>query len=160
MSEASSSAAGDGGFSSEASESSSAFVQFSGDAPDDALFSDAPQSKWALAATETGLEDDALDTLSAPGAESLTPPIAAVTFLIAEALPFIESHDALVAMLMPGESAELASQDDAMVGWSGEELDPIGTTHAYAPEASYVVPQDFIAHGVSLDWTDTLLSYS
>lgn len=160
MSDASSSSAGDGGFSSQASDGDSALVQFAGEAPNRSPFSEAPQSEWALAAIDPGLENAALDTLCLPEVEGPAPTVAAVTFLIAEAHSFIESDDALVAMLTPGEGAASGSQDDAMVGWSGEESDTIGTTHAYAPEASYVVPQDFIAHGVSLDWTDTLFSFA
>ena len=160
MSDASFSSAGDGAVSSQTSESGSALVQFAGDAPDGTLFSEAPQSEWTLAANEAGQESAALDTLSSPDIEGPAPAVAAITFLIAEAQSFIEGDDALVAMLTQSEIAEPISQDDAMVGWTSDEPDTIGTTHAYAPEASYVVPHDFIAHGVSLDWTDTLLSYS
>ncbi|MDF3074948.1 MAG: hypothetical protein K0S54_2615 [Alphaproteobacteria bacterium] len=161
MSETSSSPASDGGFSaSEASDGDSALVQFGGDTPAVSLFSEAPQTEWALAANEAGLEGAALDTLSSPDVESPAPAVAAITFLIAEAQPFIESDDMLVGMLTPGENVDPAASDDAMVGWTSEEPDAIGTTHAYAPETSYVIPHDVIAHGISLDWTDTLLSYS
>ena len=160
MSDVSSSSAGDGAVTSQTSDSDTAMVQFEGDAPNGTLFSEVPQSEWAMAANEVALENAALDTLSALDGESPAPTVAAVTFLIAEAHSFIESDDALVAMLTPGETAEPVSQDDAMVGWTSDEPDTIGTTHAYAPEAPYVVPHDFIAHGISLDWTDTLLSYS
>jgi len=160
MSDVSSSSAGDGGFFSETSDGDSALVQFAGEAPDGSMFSEAPPSEWAQAATEVALENAALDMLSALDGERPAPAVAAITFLLAEAQSFVESDDSLVAMLTPGESVERTSPDDAMVGWTGEEPDTIGTVHAYASEASYVVPHDFIAHGVSLDWTDTLLSYS
>ena len=160
MSEANSSSAGDGDFSSETSDGGSALVQFAGAAADGSLFSEAPQSEWALAADDARPETAALDTLSSPEVEDPAPAVAAITFLIAEAQPFIESDDALVAMLAPGESAAAIAQDESMAGWTSEEPDTIGAIHAYAPEASYAMQRDAIAHGVSLDLTDTLPSYS
>lgn len=144
-----------------------AVVTFLSDAnPTPAQFSDAPPSEWAFAAHEAALDGEAIDAWREPEGNGLMPLVAAATFVIAEAELYADAEDALVAMTPTPFAFDIAigptseSADIGMVMWSGENGDSEGSIaplviHARGDAALTLT--DIVPHGVSLDWTDTVL---
>lgn len=153
--------------SSESAAAETALVSFESDASVVAVeFTDAPPSEWAFAAHEAAFDGEAIDAVLEPDSTKLMPLVAVATFAIAEAELYADSDDALVALTPApfafdvASSANGAGADVGMVMWSSESSE-IET--AAEPVAIYVrgetglVLHDVASHGISLDWTDTIL---
>lgn len=144
-----------------------ALVTFLNDANITAVqFSDAPPSEWAFAAHEAALDGEAIDAWREPESNGLLPLVAAATFVIAEAELYADAEDALVAMaptpfafyVAIGPASE--SADFGMVMWSGENGDSessLAPLVTHARSDATLTLNDIVPHGVSLDWTDTVL---
>jgi len=153
--------------SSESAAAETALVSFENDASVVAVeFTDAPPSEWAFAAHEAAFDGEAIDAVSEPDSTKLTPLVAVATFAIAEAELYADSEDALVAMTPAPFAFEMASNVNSagaevgMVMWSGEssEIDSAAEPVAiYARGETGLALHDITPHGISLDWTDTLL---
>lgn len=169
MSEVASSPAGDSA-SPASGETDPALVQIANDAEAASIeFTDAPPSEWAFAAHEASLNGEAIDTMRDPEDNGVTHLVVAATFIVAESDLFGDAQDALVSMspAMPAFEAAGpgtdAGETTGMVMWSGAEGE---SSFVDEPIAAHVrgdavlVPHDVVSHGMSLDWTDTLLSYS
>lgn len=141
-----------------------ALVSFEQDASVAAVeFTDAPPSEWAFAAHEAAFDGEVIDTVREPDSVKLTPLVAATTFAIAEAELYVDAEDAMVAMTPTPFTFEIASNMNSagaevgMVMWSGE-IDGVAEPIAsYARGETGLALHDIASHGISLDWTDTLL---
>ena len=144
-----------------------ALVTFANDADSVAAgFTDAPPSEWAFSAHEAMFDGEAIDAMREPDSTGLRPLVAIATFVIAEADLYADAEDALVAMTPAPLAFDIAGIADGagaeigMVMWSGEigENDSDVTPLAlHTRGGAGLALHDIASHGVSLDWTDTIL---
>lgn len=151
--------------SSDSAECGSALVNFSTDAAAPG-FTDAPPSAWAFAAHEAAFDGEAIDAMHEPESARVMPLVAVATFVIAEAELYADAEDALVAMTPTPFAfgvAGIGSGADAdlgMVMWNGESSEndsTDGPIAVYARGETGLALHDVGSHGISLDWTDTIL---
>ncbi len=141
-----------------------ALISFENDAGVVAVeFTDAPPSEWSFATHEAAFDGEAIDTMRESDSAKLTPLVAVTTFAIAEAELYADAEDALVVMTPAPFTFEIASDVNStgaevgMVMWSGE-IDGVAEPIAsYARGETGLALHDIAPHGISLDWTDTLL---
>lgn len=154
--------------SSDSAGAETALVIFSNDTDAAAVeFTDAPPSEWAFAAHEAAFDGEAIDAVREPDSARLLPLVAVATFAIAETELYADAEDALVAMTPAPFAFDVASStngagaDVGMVMWSGEssEIDSAAEPIAiYVRGETGLALHDVASHGISLDWTDTILS--
>jgi len=150
--------------SSDSAAAETALVSFENDASVVAVeFTDAPPSEWSFAAHEAPFDGEAVDTMRESDSAKLTPLVAVATFAIAEAELYADAEDALVAMTPAPFTFEITGSANGtgaevgMVMWSGD-IDGVAEPIAsYARGETGLVLHDIAPHGISLDWTDTLL---
>lgn len=141
-----------------------ALVSFGSDASVVAVeFIDAPPSEWSFAAHEAAFDGEVIDTVRQPDSVKLAPLVAVTTFAIAEAELYADAEDALIAMTPAPFTFEIASNvngagaEVGMVMWSGEIDGVVEPIASYARGEPGLALHDIAPHGISLDWTDTIL---